>query len=470
MASSTSRKPLLLALPPEIQSQIISLVADSADFKPVHSLLFSCKQLYAIALPFSVQTFCDIPRAEVPKKGSVVRSRIVQFLSYVSIIKPELARHVRTIRLYDWLIYSRYHGTVQIDDNDVIFYKQLISNIYSEKLGYHPSRRDQWIRALEARIEEAAVDLLLAVCTEVKTLTYGHPRYQGCFSNMLVAATGAFRIRHVEHPPVQLLTKLENVKHEAENHEEGCRQFYNHAQWLFRIPSIRSYECVGGSSPQMDEFDIDPMDQGCSNVQSIIIRDSWCVAPAIRSLTRACKELRKFTYTCDFKKKNANDEFELEARDIMKALLPHKNSLEYLHLDFIEAARTSSCMPGPRERLYMGAELRQMHKLKSLTLGSQNICGLLGNGTVYHYTEDASIEAPRVVQCIPEYLEYLEIHSCGRNIIGQLEEFLNALIHPDQFPRLSSVKFVFNENWVKEEEIKSLVSDRDGLALEVIRR
>ncbi|KAH7178123.1 hypothetical protein DER46DRAFT_590621 [Fusarium sp. MPI-SDFR-AT-0072] len=469
MNSFTSQKPFFLALPPEIQSQIISLVAESTDFKSVHSLLFSCKQLYAIALPFSVQTFCDIPRSEVPEKGSVVYSRIVQFLSYVSIIKPELARHVRTIRLYDWLTNSYYKGTVHFDANDMVFYKQLILKIFSEKLGYLPPWKSQWVGALEGGIEEAAVDLLLAVCTEVKTLTYGHPRHPSCFSNILVAATGAFRRRRVEHPPSQLLTKLENVKHEAEDYE-GCRQFYNHAQWLFRIPSIRSYECVGARSPQMDEFDIDPMDEGCSNVQSINLQDSLCVAPAIRSLIGACKDLRKFTYTCDFKKKDDNDEFEVEARDIMEALLPHENSMEYLHLDFIEAARTSSCHPGPRERLYMGVELRRMHNLKSMVLGSQNICGLLGNGTVYYYTRDASIEAPRVVECIPEYLEYLEIHSCGRNIISQLEEFLETLIYPDRFPNLSSVKFIFNENWVNEEEIKSLVSDKDGLALEVIRR
>jgi hypothetical protein len=53
---------------------------------------------------------------------------------------------------------------------------------------------------------------------------------------------------------------------------------------------------------------------------------------------------------------------------------------------------------------------------------------------VYHYTRDASIQAPRVVECIPEYLEYLDIHNCGRNIISQLEEFLDPLIYPYRFP------------------------------------
>ncbi|KAF5534443.1 hypothetical protein FPHYL_13421 [Fusarium phyllophilum] len=469
MNSSMDQRSFLLTLPPEIQSQIISFVADSTDFRSVHSLLFSCKQLYTIALPFSVQTFSDIPRAEEPKEGTAVRSRIVQFLSYVAVIKPELARYVRTIRLYDWLTDSYRRGTVDIDANDKIFYKQLISKIYSEKLGYLFHWRDQWIRAMETGIEEAAVDLLLAVCTEIKTLTYGYPRDPSCFSNTLVAATGAFRKRRVKHPPPQLLTKLEIVKHEAEATWEGRHPFYNHAQWLFRIPSIRSYECVGASSHQMDEFNIDLLKEGCSNVQSIILRDSWCVPRAIRSIIGSCKDLRKFTYACDFKKQNDSDEFEMAARDIMEALLSHENCLEYLHLDFAEAARTSSCYPGPRERLYMGVELRQMHKLKRLILGSQNICGLLGNGTVYHFTLDASIQAPRVVECIPEYLEYLEIHSCGRNIVSQLEEFFDTLVFPDRFPNLKSVKLIFNKKLVKEEEIKNLATNRHGLVLEVIQ-
>jgi hypothetical protein len=54
----------------------------------------------------------------------------------------------------------------------------------------------------------------------------------------------------------------------------------------------------------------------------------------------------------------------------MESLLPHVNSLEYLHLDFMEEARTRPCLRGPQERLYMGTELRQMHKLKRLGLGS----------------------------------------------------------------------------------------------------
>ncbi|SCV52634.1 uncharacterized protein FFB14_12703 [Fusarium fujikuroi] len=468
MTSLANQKPLLLTLPPEIQSQIISLVADSTDFRSVHSLLFSCKQLYAIALPFSVRTFCDTPRPEIPKKGSVARSRILQFLSYVSIIKPELARHVHTIRLHDWLTGDFCKGTVHIDANDLISYKQLIFKILPEKLGYHTHYSSRWIWALEAGLEDAAVALLLALCTNVKDLTYGHPRDPVCFCYVVIAANGGCGRRRVQLPPSQLLTKLRNVKHESHNIEEGYRDFYDHAQWLFCVPSIRSYECVGASSPEMDEFDIYPMDRGCSNIESIILRDSWCVPRAIHSLIGACKDLRKLTYTCDIKKRSEYHDFEVTARDIMEALFPHDNSLEYLHLDLMEEARTGSCLRGPRERLYMGAELRQMHKLKSLVLGSQNMCGLLGNGIVYHYTRDTSIQPPRVVECIPEYLEHLEIHSCGRNIISQLEEFLHTLIYPGRFSNLSSVRFIFNGNWVEEEEMGSLVATRDGLVLEVI--
>ncbi|KAH7253616.1 uncharacterized protein BKA55DRAFT_565994 [Fusarium redolens] len=314
------------------------------------------------------------------------------------------------------------------------------------------------------------VALLLTVCTKVKTLTYGHPWGPSCFGYILGAASGGCGRRGVELPPSQLLTRLENVKHESYDREEGYLQFHDHATRLFRIPSIRSYECVGARSPEMDEFDLRAIPERCSNIQSIILRDSWCSAPSIRSMSGACKALKKFTYTRDFKKPNDDDEFEATARDIMEALLLHEDSLEHLHINLIEATRKSTCAPGPRERLYMGVELRQMHKLKSLVLGSQSISGLLGNGKVYYFTLNKALEAPRAVECIPEHLEYLEIHSCGGNIISQLEEFLDTLICADRFPNLSSVKFIFNENWVKEEEIRGLVSNRDGLALEVIRR
>ncbi|KAF5711551.1 hypothetical protein FMUND_8946 [Fusarium mundagurra] len=332
MDSLANQKHFLLALPPEIQAQIMSLVADSTDFKSVHSLLFSCKQLYAIALPFSVQTFHDIPRAEEPKEGSVVVSRIVQFLSYVSIVKPELAQHVQTIELHDWLTDDFNRGTVHIDANDLIFYKQLIFKILPQTLGYDSHYSSRWIYALEAGFEDAAVALLLAVCTNVKNLAYGHPRDPICFYNVILAAYGGCGRRRIKLPPSQLLTKLKNVKHESYNVEKGYREFYDHAEQLFCVPSIRSYECVRATSPPMDEFNIDPMDEACSSVQSIILRDSCC----------------------------------------------------------------------------------------------------------------------------------------GRNIISQLEEFLNTLSYPDRFPDLAFVKVIFNEDWVNEEEIKSLATNRDGLVLELL--
>src|SRR6478735_2826914 len=64
---------------------------------------------------------------------------------------------------------------------------------------------------------------------------------------------------------------------------------------------------LGQEALKWMRFDLDPMDEGCSNIQSIILRDSWCVGPAIRSLIGACKALRKFIYTHDFQKKYLGD-------------------------------------------------------------------------------------------------------------------------------------------------------------------
>lgn len=67
-----------------------------------------------------------------------------------------------------------------------------------------------------------------------------------------------------------------------------------------------------------------------SNVESIFLRRSPLIISTLKSLVGACKALREFEYL-----RGIHHMFddEMMPRDILEALLPHADSLEYLHIN-----------------------------------------------------------------------------------------------------------------------------------------
>ncbi|KAF4332687.1 hypothetical protein FBEOM_13509 [Fusarium beomiforme] len=96
-----------------------------------------------------------------------------------------------------------------------------------------------WISGPERGTEDAAVALLVAVCTKVKTLTYGRAFEPWLFWRVLIVAGGGHGIRVTPVAPFPLLAELENVKHEPEEIGEETAYFEDHARWLLQIPKIR---------------------------------------------------------------------------------------------------------------------------------------------------------------------------------------------------------------------------------------
>jgi hypothetical protein len=128
MSSRDIVTPSLRDLPTELQQQIVSHLANSC-WKSVHSLLYTCKHLYHIALPFSVQTYCSAPH---PSKSGYPQlcNRTLQCLRYVPIVKPELACHVRTLNLHRWS--SQRDGSnkaLKLETDEWPVYKKIICKV-----------------------------------------------------------------------------------------------------------------------------------------------------------------------------------------------------------------------------------------------------------------------------------------------------------------------------------------------------
>ncbi|KAF4975416.1 hypothetical protein FZEAL_7795 [Fusarium zealandicum] len=298
MSKHSSPKPSLLALPNEIQTRILT------HFIP------SCI------------------------KSIRVRSRNLQFLHYITVVKPELARHVKSIifgvfsthESNQWL----GHDRTGPDDDEKPGYRNLIESVFTprESDDWETWRQD-WLIDLEGGCEDAEVALLLVVCKELQQLCSGEPYRPRTFLRLLDAA---FK-RGVESPRYLPLCSLAEIYHESEESKYGYLGYAEPASLFFQLPNARSYECVlpNGSNDQAEPFTAIP--RRLSSVQDIYLRRSSITANVVHATVGACKALRTFEYTMH--PTHMYDD-EMMPRDMLEAILPHQETFEYLHVDFID--------------------------------------------------------------------------------------------------------------------------------------
>jgi hypothetical protein len=465
MASATVSNHSLLGLPVEIQSRIVSYLTVPTSFKSIHAVLFTCKQLYEIALPFSVQTYWNADLPYDPKRKPRRRSRNLQFLRYITITKPELAKCVDTIIVGNFStqeLHERDDVEVRgVEDDERTLYEGLIHDTFPARSDDREQSRADWLTALDDGIEDAEVALLLVVCRKLKTLIFGEPHQPKIFTQVLNVAA---KRNSSSDSDGRFLTQLEDVYQESTEPKYGYLVFEDSATPVFQIPSVRSYECIMMNGPDDASAEIGRIPRGSSNIESIFLRKSCLTATTLHRLVGACKSLREFEYL-----RGVYHMYELEMtpRDILEALLPHANSLEYLHVNSEEGWEKIGWEDVP-SKTYMGIELRDMIKLKTLVVGSQTITGLLYDSELLPFDQSELKDAPRVVECIPEQLERLQIHSCGKPILPQLEEFFRTTARPDRFPNLKQVQILFNKEGIDDEDVENLGSPRDDVQLEVV--
>ncbi|KAL7768503.1 hypothetical protein ACKLNR_002804 [Fusarium oxysporum f. sp. zingiberi] len=196
-------------LPAELHKEIASYLVASNSTKSIHSLASTCKRCFNIFAPFAVQTYRS---SEIPKERSQSRNRNLQFLHHIAISHPELVRHVQTLDLRDWGLKS--DGTesgLAIRDDEWPVYKRLVDETFPSE--GESEIRKQWVKLLEEKWEDTLMALLLAVCTNIRTLIYRIPNKSRIFLRVLNAGVsnqngaepgGSF-------PRLQNITQIPNI-------------------------------------------------------------------------------------------------------------------------------------------------------------------------------------------------------------------------------------------------------------------
>ncbi|GAM85638.1 hypothetical protein ANO11243_036450 [Dothideomycetidae sp. 11243] len=451
--TSTPAELSLVTLTPEIQRHIVSYLIDSASKSPVHSLLYTCKRLYAISLPASVHTFRDLgvdPTAEPEGQVLHSRPRIWQFLRYVTVTKPELAPFVATIVVSDL---SAKHRSSQRRGKRRQYALPLVNRMF-------PDQKDLargWFVAIQNGTRLAALALLFVACPRLSKLQHG-PIPRARYFRALLAVS----------EKRQILTNLEHLSSGFTHIPRGYTKTYcPEHDAFFLLPSLRTLEYKSWSNTDSyhQQFqDIAP--QSCG-VESLILTRMEYLNITFHSMLRMFRGLRIFH--CHFIDSGLYCWPLCEAlSEVLCALLPHAETLQDLRLDFEEDMLNPDMDDRTSRRRFNEHGLRGFVVLKTLVVDAQSLNHLI-HGTLRQECVDGAL--PSLAECLPQHLEHLEVLRCRVSVMRKLTDFLAFLGQaPGEFPFLKLIRLIFcrDHHSVCEGDLEKLVCGRKGLRLEIM--
>lgn len=202
-----------------------------------------------------------------------------------------------------------------------------------------------------------------------------------------------------------------------------------------------------------------------SPVEEILLRKSALSVKSVQGMMAACKALKRFEFTHGIYFFEAE---KMTAGDIMQAILPHKDTLEYLHVN-MEDDWDKLWWQSLHETWYFGTDLRQMGAIKTLVLGMQSLTGMLA-APLENAESDIPLAiegAPRLAECLPEGIEHLQIHGCGECILEQAQELLGIIKRGERYRNLRHIRFLFNKETTNPDEVQ-LALDCPNIELKIV--
>ncbi|VUC32281.1 unnamed protein product [Clonostachys rosea] len=453
MEQTISNSTSLLSIPPELQAKILTHLVSSFGKPSIQAVLRTCKQLYEVALPLSVNAFRNA--APFADGGGVCsRARNVQFLRYIAVSKPELAIHVKTLLLgrFSSGNDSATHKKDLAQPQDIRCTKEellVYQHVIDDVLGRFNYDRNsdwsaEWVEDLSKGCSDAQVALIMLICPNIRTLVFEQATQPRQFIRLL-QMVGSLNSLNIDRHGIPL-SRVEDVFHEATDFEEGYEMFYEQGPIIFHLPRLRFYEgnLIYGDTLTAAAFN--RLQPRSSPVEEITLRSSTISGPVL------------------------TDYNKITPREILEALLLHSETLEDVRVNMHEEWDKGWEWDNHPERFYMGKRLSQLHSLKTLTISSQCLTGILPgppeNNEMYRPPMPIQIEgAPTLIECLPESLESLKVLGCGEAIWETATELLRTVEQGVRFTKLAYICFLFNE-WLMKSKM-DLHCYSPGVRLEI---
>ncbi|CAG9971391.1 unnamed protein product [Clonostachys byssicola] len=456
-----SNRTTLLTLPPELQTKIFLHLAVSWGKSTIQEVLRTCKQLYEVALPISVSIFRNTIN-QTEGQGPCSTTRNIQFLRYILVSKPWLAKDVRTV-VFGRISSRDGEGNdkeerpsqASITEEETAIYQQHIEFILGQlPSGYTERWTAEWVEDLKSGTSDAQAALILLACPNIHTLLYEMPDQPRHFTHLLSLVHNLTEINasirtHDHSKMIIPLSNLQDVFHETMDYKHGYSEFGMEAPEFFTFPRLRYYECILAHVWSNVEGRFERLPRASSSVEEIILHASYINKDTLDGMLGACKALRKFEFTHFPLNRELGTPCLMMPRDVMDAILPHASTFESLYLNMEETWDKEWKWVGCPERLYMGMGLRQMCMLKRLEIGMQALTGMLvcDPDTPNPPAPNMPVRvkgAPKIADCLPESLECLKIYECGMPILDQAAELIRVIEQGHGFMRLTYIGLLFN--------------------------
>ncbi|CAG9981558.1 unnamed protein product [Clonostachys byssicola] len=331
---------------------------------------------------------------------------------------------------------------------ELVLYRQYIRNIFNKNDDYDDHKKviaDEWIKDLEMGCSDAQVALILISCPNIHSLYFETTNNQRHFMRVIQLAEKPIAPLGTSlQPPLSRLRHIYIESHESldVDHEEiNIDRSPGH---FLKLPGLRSFEGVNVRMGDDVGWWFQKLPVKFSSLQDIALRRSYVSPRRLQGMLGACKAVKRLEITRGF---HGSSVEELLPQHVLRAILPHAESLEILHFNMAEEWHWSA-LPSEHELSYMGTELHKMIALKRLTTGMCSVTAL-SNGDSPNSNDDASDASslqldgpPRLIDCLPDNLEYLEIHRSSELILDQIQQLILTIQEGHRFRKLKHVKLL----------------------------
>ncbi|CAH0043674.1 unnamed protein product [Clonostachys solani] len=331
---------------------------------------------------------------------------------------------------------------------ELVLYRQYIMNSFNTNDDDDDNEKDtadDWIRDLEMGCSDAQFALILTSCPNIHSLYFETPHDQRHFMRVVqLAKKPIAALRASLQPPLSQLHHIYIEAHESLGDHEETNTDYSPGPFL-ELPGLRSFEGVNVSGGDDVGWWFQQLPARSLPLQDIALRRSYISPRMLQGMLGACKAVKRLEITRGFYESLVE---ELLPQYILRAILPHADSLEILHLNMAEEWPWPG-LPSKHKLFYMGTKLHKMIALKRLITGMRSLTSFFNRYTPNN-NDDASDavsldRAPRLIDCLPDNLEYLEIHRSSELILDQIQQLILTIQEGHRFKRLNHIKLLLSD-------------------------
>ncbi|KAK5069724.1 hypothetical protein LTR64_008093 [Lithohypha guttulata] len=416
-----------------LSAELLTLIVNclGSDTSSLHSLCLVSKVFSRLATP-NLYTTYQQPESWPPEKAT-------RFISYVRTIlsRPDLAVHVKHVALGKADSDEGLVDSVSPDFVDLC--RDRITSLWSPKLT-EEKFVSEWVEGIKQALPEALQGVLLSSLPNIESLYFEEGYQPKHLFQVLDAVTESDP--SAKHVPAR---KLRSVRTLSVEGKYGYLDFAKCSSF-FRLPTLRNFE-IGLANGEWSEDSVWNVPAHSAAVEKLSFQYSALTCCCMRQIVRSCASLREFRFTYG---RIHMYSVHFTPKELLEELLAHAATLEAVWLNFDDNWQKGEWEEIPTERLVLDTSLKQLNKLKTMSINSH---ALLGHGVEPIETFVERTNRPFVLanlaDMLPESIEFLEIIGCTEVAVFPQLVVLRTAQRQGRLTRVSTIRLIWANEILK---------------------